>query len=67
MFQEGNQLSQLLVLVIIEPAHNGYSIINLVCEGLGWIVDDDGLGKVAAKYGKVLDVVSFDKDAVLSK
>lgn len=41
--------------------------IYLVCKGLWWIIDDDGLWQISAQNVEVLDVVSLDTHTMLSK
>lgn len=41
--------------------------VYLICKGLWWIVDDDGLWQISAQDVEVLDVVSLDTDTMLTK
>lgn len=40
---------------------------HLICKGLRWIVDNDGLWQISAQDVEVLDVVSLDTDTMLTK
>lgn len=40
---------------------------HLVCKGLRWIVNDDGLWQISAENVEILDVVSLDTDTMLPK
>ncbi len=52
---------------MILPAFNGDSIFELITECLRRVVNDDGLGEIAAQDVEVLDVVAVDTDAVFTK
>lgn len=41
--------------------------IHLICKGLRWIVDDDGLWQISAQDVEVFDVVSLDTNTMLTK
>lgn len=49
----------------------GFSVpfwrVHLICKGLRWIVDDDGLWQISAQDVEVLDVIPLDADTMLTK
>lgn len=62
----------LVTIALLEPKHKTASVtfclgVHLICKGLRWIVNDDGLWQVSAQDVEVLDVVSLDTDTMLTK
>ena len=49
-FEEGDQLHQLVVVGVHEPALDRDPVLQLISEGLRGVVDDDRLGEIATYY-----------------
>ena len=59
--EEGQELEQLRVARVVEPALDRDTVVQLEAEGLRRVVDDGGLGEVAAEHGEVFEVVAVDQ------
>lgn len=42
-------------------------VSHLICKGLWWIVNNDGLWEISSQNVEILDVVSLDTDTMLTK
>jgi len=56
----GYQVSQLLISFIIVERNNGYTIFDLVSEGVGSIINDNNILHVSVcQYSQILDIYTF--------
>lgn len=67
MLEEGQQVEQLPVAAVHEPAFDGDPVLQLVPKGLRGVVHDHCLAEVPAQDGQVLDVVAVHKETMLTE
>ena len=65
--QKSQQLEELRVRIVVEPALNGDAIVNLVPVRVGRIIDEDSPREVSSQHGQVFEVVALHKQAGLAK
>lgn len=62
VLQDGDQVQQLVVVRVGEPAADGDGVLRVEDVGGGRVVDDDGLAEIAADLRQILDGVSGGGD-----
>ena len=67
VFQDGNQIQQLIVVSIGEPAADRDSVLGVEDVGRRRVVDDYRVLQIAADLGQILDVVTLVVVAALPK
>lgn len=65
--QQGEDLSQLHIVRVVEPATYREGVVVLQREGLGGVIYDDDPAEVPSEDLEVLDVVALDERATFSK
>lgn len=67
VFENGNQVKQLVVVGVGEPATNGDRVLGMENVRRRRVVDDDGVFQVSSHLRKILDVVSMVIVAALAE
>jgi hypothetical protein len=72
VFENWNQVEELVIMSIGEPAANRYGMLGMKDVGSRRIVDDDGFSEISPNLGKIFDIVSlvvittFTEEAVMN-